>query len=85
MLLGPARTLMEYAGLNEACIIMILTEWERERWEGGKERGREGGRKGEGVRWGEEEKTFLVEIFTTKIFLRQAFSFFFFPFLSKET
>lgn len=46
---------MQYAGLNEACIVMILTEWKRERW---REERREGGRRGEGVRWGEEEKAF---------------------------
>lgn len=73
MLLGPARNLMQYAGLNEACIVMILTGREGGRWGRGKERGREE----EGVRWGEEEKNvWLVESLTAKMFLKQAFSFF---------
>lgn len=52
MLLGPERSLMQYAGLSEECIKMILTRNEG----GGGEEKREGGKKGEGVRWEEEEK-----------------------------
>lgn len=82
ILLGPAGSLMQYAGLNEAWIIMILTEWERGRWWGGKERE---GKEGRGCSVGRGGKNiWLVESFRTKMFLKPALNLFLFPFL-RET
>lgn len=79
MLLGPARSL-QFAGLNEACIKMILTEWERGKW-GGRGESKE---RRERVLGGERRKKHLAgRKFYNKDISKASLQLLLFPFLRK--